>query len=43
VLAENTHPSQNPSLRMDNPLGLSGLTGQILHGWHFSARTGLQL
>ena len=21
VLAENTHPSQNPSLRMDNPFG----------------------
>jgi len=27
VLAENTHPFQNPSLRMDNPFGLLGLTG----------------
>jgi len=27
VLAENTHPSPNPSLRIDNPLGLLGLTG----------------
>ena len=39
VLAENTHPSQNLSLSMDNPFGLSGLTGRTVHGWQFSART----
>jgi hypothetical protein len=26
VLAENTHPFENPSLRTDDPLGLLGST-----------------
>ncbi len=32
LLAENAHPFEDPSLRMDNPLGLFGLTGSSLSG-----------
>ena len=32
VLAENAHPFEKPSLRMDSPSGLFGLTGRLLSG-----------
>ena len=32
VLAENAHPFENPSLRIDNPFGLFGLTGRLPSG-----------
>ena len=31
VLAENTHPFENPSLRTDNPLGLLGVLAEKCH------------
>jgi hypothetical protein len=41
VLAENARAFEDPSVKVDNPAGLLGLTTRSLSGQHISARTGL--